>query len=604
MPLKLSKIPEFGTNRQLLIATLIVGVIVNIQLTIQHRDISQALGDTDDAMRLVMVRALMHGTGWYDQLITRLQPPVGVWMHWSRLLDGALAAMTSVFHIFLPQEAAENLTRRVWPALWTFPAIGCAIWMARRLAGPAAVLVACLVFATNLQVYEQFIPGRIDHHDVQIVMTLIAAVCAMTQSDRPRWAIVAGISTGLGLAIGIEALPFQALIGASYGVRAAIDTSDAKTARNYGLSLVGATIAFFALATPPSRWALSFCDAEGLNLLAAIVTASAGLIAFSIWGTALSLRVRIGCLVALGVISAGAYLSLHPDCIRGPFAAVDPRLVPIWFNNIEELLSWPNLLRGQFTTAVTTISASVLSVAGAIYLAWRTRKALDPAVLFALAATLMAAAMSEHAFRMQDYVFWLGFPTFCAAITVLGRQYAKGLLIPVGIGAIALSPFAVGTALSKSIEAVQSKAVDSNPRPNRGLCVIKPSYWRLASLPPGIVAGDIDFGPYILAYTRDSVLAAPYHRMSFGIYAEHEAEDGPGAQAEARMRALNVAYVVECPAYVVRGDPDSLQIALQKGETPPWLQLLSKPNEPLQIYRVLPAKTPAPAAKAAVSPSK
>ncbi len=75
--------------------------------------------------------------------------------------------------------------------------------------------------------------------------------------------------------------------------------------------------------------------------------------------------------------------------------------------------------------------------------------------------------------------------------------------------------------------------------------------------------------------------------MSFGIYAEHEAEDGPPAQAEARMRALNVAYVVECPDYILRGGPDSFQVALQGDDVPPWLQPLSRPGEALQIYKVL-----------------
>lgn len=54
-----------------------------------------ALGDTDDATRLVMVRDMFAGHGWWDQKITRLQPPVGLYMHWSRLLDGGLYLMQS-----------------------------------------------------------------------------------------------------------------------------------------------------------------------------------------------------------------------------------------------------------------------------------------------------------------------------------------------------------------------------------------------------------------------------------------------------------------------------------------------------------------------------
>ena len=311
-------------------------------------------------MRLVMVRSLMHGTGWYDQLITRLQPPVGVWMHWSRLLDGGLAAMTSVFHLFLPQEAAENLTRRVWPALWTFPAIGCGLWIARRLAGGGAVLMMGLVFVTNLQVFEQFIPGRIDHHNVQIVMVLIAAACAMARSGRPRWAIVAGVATGLGLAIGIEALAFHALIGASYGLRAGDRARGGQPRRATTASPLRAPrSAFYGLARPPSRWSLSFCDALGLKPHRGHSGRGRGSRRFLGLGHQTGAEVADRQPCAPGrVIAAGVYLAIDPDCVRGPFAAVDPRLVPIWFNNIEELLSWPQLLRGQFTTAVATISAS------------------------------------------------------------------------------------------------------------------------------------------------------------------------------------------------------------------------------------------------------
>src|SRR5260370_41349134 len=48
---------------------------------------------TDDAMRLVEVRDLLAGQGWFDLTQYRLNPPDGVVMHWSRLIDLPLALL-------------------------------------------------------------------------------------------------------------------------------------------------------------------------------------------------------------------------------------------------------------------------------------------------------------------------------------------------------------------------------------------------------------------------------------------------------------------------------------------------------------------------------
>ncbi|HWE48051.1 MAG TPA: hypothetical protein VG407_18690 [Caulobacteraceae bacterium] len=591
--MKLSKVPDLTPNKILIGTALVVTAIITVVWTIQQHGLRDNLGDTDDAMRLVLVRDLMHGRGWYDQLVTRLQPPEGVYMHWSRLVDAGIAGVTWLFRPFMSQDNAEYWMRRVWPALWTFPAIGGALAISRRLGGSTAILVMAVIAATNVQIYEQFHPGRIDHHNIQIVMTLIAAACAMGVVDRGRWAIVAGVATGLGLAVGIEAMPFQALIGASYALRAAFDPADAKTARNYGGALLLSTLFFFALETPPSRWGLSFCDALGWNLVAGVVVAGAGLAAFAQWGVRYSRTVRLVMLGVLGVVSAGVYLGLHPGCVRGPFGAVDPRVVPFWFSNIQELLSWPQLLRSQFDTGLPSVTAGVMSAAAAIYLLWRRRKALDQATLLACAATFLATAASYHAFRMQDYVFWLGFPVLATALADLSERWLRGLAIPTVVAAMLISPFAIGQAGDSVAAAINPKLKTVYSAPNRLSCVVRPSYRRLASLPAGVVLSEIDFGPYILAYTPDSVLAAPYHRMSWGILSAHEALDAPPAAAEQKVRALNVAYVVECPAYILRTGPQSFEAGLRKGNVPAWLKPLSAPNEPLQIYQVLPPAKPA-----------
>src|SRR5690348_1420704 len=49
------------------------------------------LPDTDDNMRIMQVRALLHGQGWYDLRNYRMNPPFGASIHWSRLVDLPLA---------------------------------------------------------------------------------------------------------------------------------------------------------------------------------------------------------------------------------------------------------------------------------------------------------------------------------------------------------------------------------------------------------------------------------------------------------------------------------------------------------------------------------
>jgi hypothetical protein len=80
--------------------------------------------------------------------------------------------------------------------------------------------------------------------------------------------------------------------------------------------------------------------------------------------------------------------------------------------------------------------------------------------------------------------------------------------------------------------------------------------------------------------------------MSWGILAAHDALDATPAAAEARVRALKVDYLAECPANALRVGPASFEASLRRGVTPAWLRKLTAPGATLQIYRVL-AQAPA-----------
>ncbi|HKT54000.1 MAG TPA: hypothetical protein VJP88_06080, partial [Caulobacteraceae bacterium] len=373
--MKWSATPDLTPTRRLMLTALAVTVTVWIVIAWRQGDISHTLGDTDDAMRIVMVRDLLHGRGWWDQLVMRLQPPQGVYMHWSRLLDGALAACVWLASRLVSPAAAEYAVRFAWPLAWILPAVIAALSIARSLGGRLAVFVCAILLLTNVVLYIQFRPGRVDHHNIQIVMAAVACACAMATDHRARFAVLAGVASGLGLAIGIEALAFHAIIGASFALRAAIEPEEAEPARAYGLALPVASLTFFCIQTPPWRWGLPFCDSLGANLIVAIVIVGLGLALFASVSAKLPLVFRLVALAALGAIAAGAYLAFDPGCIHGPFASVDPRLRPIWFNWISELQPWPRLWRMHRDSALISIAMAVMGAcAAALLLASQGRR--------------------------------------------------------------------------------------------------------------------------------------------------------------------------------------------------------------------------------------
>lgn len=129
--------------------------------------------DTDDAMRLVELRDwLAHPSllgAWFDLHNARLQPPLGYDTHWSRLVDAGLALLLMSLRMFGAADA-ERLMRALWPLLWLLPTIAAMTAIAWRVAGRPAAMVALLLALLAVPAYQQFTPGRIDHHNVQIAL--------------------------------------------------------------------------------------------------------------------------------------------------------------------------------------------------------------------------------------------------------------------------------------------------------------------------------------------------------------------------------------------------------------------------------------------------
>src|SRR5690606_5484589 len=133
--------------------------------------------DNDDVMRLVQVRDFLNGQGWFDLMQYRLGLEGGTLMHWSRLIDLPIAGLILFFGLFLSPQSAEALALTVWPLLLVGPSMAAMGLAGRRIGGQQGMHIAMALTALLVATGNRFLPGAIDHHNVQLV--LIAILTAM-----------------------------------------------------------------------------------------------------------------------------------------------------------------------------------------------------------------------------------------------------------------------------------------------------------------------------------------------------------------------------------------------------------------------------------------
>jgi hypothetical protein len=138
--------------------------------------------DTDSAMRLVQVRDLLHGQGWFDTVQYRMNTPDGLAMHWSRLVDAPLAMLMIV---------SEPFALTAWPLLLLAAALLLLARIARALGGQAAMIVVLGLALLSTETHAVFAPGNIDHHGLQLVLMLGALLGVIERRPRLAAALVA-----------------------------------------------------------------------------------------------------------------------------------------------------------------------------------------------------------------------------------------------------------------------------------------------------------------------------------------------------------------------------------------------------------------------------
>jgi hypothetical protein len=546
--------------------------------------LSDWLGDTDDAVRLTTVRELLGGAPWFDTTLPRIGAPEPLVSHWSRLIDLPLAALIGGLTPLLGADRAELATRIVWPTLLFFFLALIVARDAERRAGPVSAAFTLALVATSAGALAQFRPGRIDHHNAQILCA-VGGLLLLTRSlddNRAGWS--AGFLLGLGLAIGYEAI---ALVVPALGLgvlAATLKPRQRKTllgdgAARAALAAALTLAAAFIATVPPTHWLQIRCDALSLNLVLFAALAVGGVWAGMAAGPKTFIRLA---LLAAGLgVGAICYSLLEPACLAGPFGQLSPALKVLWLDNVMETRSIVWLGSQHPAPALATV-AFVLAGAAAQVTLWRRRGDIGSAL--GAVFVLLAVALGCTQIKLMPYACWLAAVALAQWAAQLGERASLSPAVVRIAAVVLLSQAALNMAFSAAFSALAApferpggpSAAGQTGDPHRP-CFQSANVRRLAALPRGLLAGDIDLGPYIVALTPHRVVAAPYHRLAEGILANHAILDGAPAGAQRVLSKLHVDYVALCAdrSETAPGNPITLRYQLLAGEQTRPLQALS-----------------------------
>lgn len=544
---------------------------------------------TDDAMRLAEVQDLLAGQSWFDLTQHRLNPPDGIVMHWSRVVDLPIAAILWTLQRVLAPDLALKLTLTVWPLLLLLPTLFAAASASRTLAGPAAGVLGAFMMVMSPGVTTRFAPSAIDHHGAQIALALTLLACAMTL-DRSRLAAVgAGLAAALMMAIGMETAPHVAAAAAFVALRWAAtgDEGMARGARDFGLSFAGFTALVAVTTLSVDSWTAPVCDTLGLGH---IVVAALGGIGLA--GAAHLVRggvlVRFAALAQVGVAVAAGLLMAAPNCISSPYGFLPETLRTGWLDRVQEAHNVVASAMDEPTSAFAIGLPLLALIAVSVWALKTARPETFWRVATAVAMFVAALGVTAWQIRGASLAFALGGPLLPMAVLAVartGEDRIRGFLALAALSPAALALAGLGLAALVGLPPIDQQNASK-------MCPVA-DYRAFGKLAPGLALDTIDVGPSIIAFTPHGAVAAPYHRNVDGLMAELEAFQGSDETARAIALSRRAAYVVVCPTDGgVRADaaafPGGFSAKLMSKQPPAWLDPVDiGADARLKVFRVV-----------------
>lgn len=557
------------------------------------RIVTLTMWDPDDYLRLQQIRDLLGGQHVFDLHQYRIDPPDGIPMHWSRIVDAPIVALILTLKPLVGPVLAERAAVIVAPLLILGGSLGALALIGARLAGRRTGLITAMLAATAPAILFQVMPMRIDHHGWQTMLALFAIAACL--DPRPaRGGTVAGMAAATWLSISLEGLPMTVAIGAVLALRFVIEDERRQTAlrfRRFAAALSLTSLALFLCLHSPQDWFAGHCDAVSPPWIGPLLVTPALLAIFARPAARRGAAMRLGLVGLAGLLGAGLLIGTAPDCLRGPFGTLDPVVRQYWYENVlEGMPVWRQSPIGQ----VMTIAFPLVGLAGTLFgcrQAASAEKARGWLVMLALLLAAFALALLVN--RATALAYGCALPGAAALVSTLLDRIGRsphmlnriaGSALVIGL----LSPAGAVIVGNLTLTATSGRA--SLERPQQPCSASADCFSALAKLPRAHILAGLDMTPELLIHTQHSYAGSGYHRDPAAIRRVIDAFINGPDHAHRIMRAHGMRYLLIDPngkeAEIYRKDaPAGLMADLLAGRAPAWLQPVPLPGSSFRMWR-------------------
>ncbi|MBL4890326.1 MAG: hypothetical protein JKX91_00565 [Rhizobiaceae bacterium] len=573
----------------------------------------------DDFLRLHQVQNWMAGQAWYDISTSRMFPPTGADIHWSRLVDVPIAGLIWLLDLVFDTKTATRLTTIIWPSFVLAAVVVVLTLICDRLLKSYNRLLPMLFAVLCISSIAQFNPGRIDHHNVQILLFSLTILGFVSRET--FWGdYLMGFAIVFSISIGLDTAALILIILAYLGYEWAIGHDEnGRGLMKIAAAIAVSTIVFFLLNFDPATYLYALdsrCDANSAFYAAALLLLGVAFAVLALSSRLLSnesstTRFIMRC-VAGGAVSVGALVALwalFPDCANGPYGALSDEAKTRWLSKVGEAASLSQALkRFPYEWLGTAGYLTAILLAG-LYALFQPKYSSPK--LVALYVVLLACALGTiWQIRVLRIGIYVSIP-FCVIIADLSWQYlikryadAKPLAYGLQLLVAAVLVSATWSWAGKLIFAedateaeniVVSQQSETVPEPfkrnSASQCFADSDYEYLSSLPVGIVMTDLYSATTALVHSPHTVISGPYHRNERGIL---DVLDFFGADIKT-SRALAEKYKLDYVSFCMNSAermrkiyPEAqLAARIKEGDLPDWLKEVSPKDSIVKVLKVL-----------------